>query len=644
MKKVVVLGAGYAGVLTAKMLAKKAKKANQWVDITLIDKNPFHTMLTELHEVAAGRVEEESVRINLGKVFTGRNVNVVQDTIAHVDFESKALIGCKDSYDYDYLVMAAGSKPNFFGVEGAQDNCFTLWSYDDAVKLREHITAMFRRASAESDENKKRKLLTFYIVGMGLTGVEMAGELAEYAPVLCRRFEVEHDMVSIVALDMLDRVCTTLPEKLSAKILARLEKNSVTVMLKTGVKSVGKDYIEYGSESQSARMPTHTVIWTAGTTGAEIVHKCEGLGRTKSGRIETNEYLQAAGAENVYVAGDNIFFTPAGEKTPVPQMVENAEHSAHVVAHNLMADIGSVGKKEKYVPRFHGTMVCVGGRWGAAHVGSPGKFFALPSFLAMLSKHFINIVYFMQVLGWHKVFSYLKHEFFTIRDKRSFVGGHLSNRGPSFFLLPLRLFLGFIWVYEGIKKINEGWMSAPKMNDFFMGARQWYDSILTGDLAASATAAATPVASATPAAGSGGAILIDWTVMGIFRPLLITAPQEAFLLQIFPMDWFLANFVLPYDNLQMIMQIVIVSAEILIGLALLAGLLTTLSGAASLGLQMLFLTSTGLYLSTWWMVPASIAVMFGAGLVFGLDYYLSPWLKKKWRGTRFAQKWYLYHE
>jgi len=644
MKKIVVLGAGYAGVLTAKKLAKKAKKADRWVDITLIDKNPFHTMLTELHEVAAGRVEEESIRISLEKVFAGRNVDIIQDTIVNVDYKSRTLTGNRDSYNYDYLVIAAGSRPNFFGVKGAEDNCFALWSYDDAIKLREHILAMFRRASAEPDKAKKRELLTFYVVGTGLTGTEMAGELAEYAPILCQRFDIDPGLITIAAVDMMDRVCTALPEKLSAKARARLEKMGVTVKLKTNVLGVGKDYIEHESDRHTARVPTQTVIWTAGITGADFVQKSETLIRVNSGRVKTDEYLQALDTPNVYVAGDNIFFIPEGEKNPVPQMVENAEHSANTVANNLMADITGDGKKEKYAPHFHGTMLCVGGRWGTAHVGMPGKFIALPSFLAMLSKHFINMIYFLQVLGWHKIFSYIKHEFFTIRNRRSFVGGHFSNRNPSFLLVPLRLFLGFIWVYEGIKKVTEGWLGTPKMSEFFLGARQWYDSLLTGEVAAGATAAATPVAAATPAAGGGATILIDWTVMGIFRPLLIAAPEQAFLLQVFPMDWFLVNFVLPYDGVQLFMQVMIVTVEILIGLALLAGLFTTLSGAVSLVLQAMFLASTGLFMSTWWMIPASVAVMFGAGLVFGLDYYVSPWLKKKWRGVRFAKKWYLYHE
>ena len=91
MKNIVVLGAGYAGILTAKKLAKRLKKED--VKISIIDKNSYHTMLTELHEVAANRVDEESVRINLSKVFAGRNVNVVLDSISKIDFENKQLIG-----------------------------------------------------------------------------------------------------------------------------------------------------------------------------------------------------------------------------------------------------------------------------------------------------------------------------------------------------------------------------------------------------------------------------------------------------------------------------------------------------------------------------------------------------------------------
>lgn len=124
-QKIVIIGAGYAGILTAKKLAKRFKKSSD-VHITIIDKNPFHTMLTELHEVAANRVEEDSIRISLKKVFAGRKVEVILDEVQDIDFEKKNVSGKNSNYEYDYLVLAAGSKPTFFGVEGAQEHSFKL--------------------------------------------------------------------------------------------------------------------------------------------------------------------------------------------------------------------------------------------------------------------------------------------------------------------------------------------------------------------------------------------------------------------------------------------------------------------------------------------------------------------------------------
>ena len=148
--KILIIGAGYAGILTAKKLAKKFKK-NDDVNITIIDKNPFHTMLTELHEVAANRVDEDSIKISLSKVFAGRKVNVVLDTVESIDFENNKVTGNCSTYEYEYLVLAAGSKPTYFGVPGAEEFSHKLWSFDDAVNLREHIHNCFRKAATETN-------------------------------------------------------------------------------------------------------------------------------------------------------------------------------------------------------------------------------------------------------------------------------------------------------------------------------------------------------------------------------------------------------------------------------------------------------------------------------------------------------------
>ncbi len=679
-KKIVIVGAGYSGILTAKKLAKKFKN-NKDVTITIIDKNPFHTMLTELHEVAANRVDEESIKISLKKVFAGRKVEVKLDTVTSVDFNNKVVMGVNENYGYDYLVLCAGSKPTYFGTPGAEEFTFKLWSYEDAVLLKDHIHNMFRKAAKETDPEERKKLLTFYIVGAGFTGAEMAGELAEYAPILCHNFEIDRKEVTICNVDVLSRTIPNLPEKLSEKVERRMKKMGIRIMLNTGVVKVGRDYVETKHNDVISREATYTVIWAAGIEASDVTAEAaKELQSGGRGRIALDPYLRSLDDESVYVVGDNMLYTPEGEERPVPQIVENCEHSADTAAHNIECALTGKGRMEKYSPKFHGFMVSIGGRYAVARVGLPNMMFNLPSWLAMFSKHLINMIYFVQVLGWNKVFSYMRHEFFTIRNCRSFVGGHFSNRTPSFLLVPLRVWLGAVWLFEGIMKITEGWLTSPKLTGFFGGAQAWYDTIVNGadggaatDGTSQATGAAAEqtvqaVADAVSAAtGTGaeegaaqignaatevGTVIFNFDFIGLFQAIFVSGKQFAestlqdlaFKLDIPLMNWFVDTFILPYDGVQIAMQIFIVFAEILIGLALIGGLFTFPAAGFSLILQFMFVTTTGLYLGTFWMIFAGIAVLIGAGRTFGLDYYAMPALKKGWKKIPLVRKSYLYHD
>lgn len=688
MTNVVVVGAGYAGVLTAKKLEKKLRKGKALKDIqiTVIDRHPYHTMLTELHEVAACRVGEESVKMNLKQIFAGRKVQVVLDTITGIHFDQQKITGENGEYTYDYLVLAAGSAPTFFGVEGAKEHSYTLWSYEDAVQLRDHIHNCFRLAAEEPSMEMRRKLLSFYVVGAGFTGVEMAGELAEYVPVLCKRFGVDAAEVSVVDVDGLPRPVPMLPEKLSDKVKRRLQKMKVSVMLGTNVTGVGPGTIRLSCGGQEKEHAAGTVIWTAGIESAGVTAEAaKDLTSACRGRIQVDSHLRSVDHENVYVVGDNMLYTPPGEEHPVPQMVENAEHSAAAAAHNLAVTLTGKGELEEYHPKFHGVMVCIGGRYGVARGGMAKHQINLASFFAMFAKHFINIIYFTQVMGWTKVLSYLKHEIFTIRNRRSFVGGHFTNRTPSFLLVPLRVWLGAVWVFESVHKIVEGWFEKPMLSDFFGGANAWYNSLLgradagmaqaadavssatsqvaqAVDAAASATSQAAgavdAVASATQAAAgaadavsSAGSVLINWN-LGLFRPILVSGKDlasaalgdYAFKVEIPFVNWFVDNVVLSGDGMQMFMQVMIVILELAIGLGLMAGLFTFPSAAVSLILQGMFLSTTGLYLNSIWMVFASVAVLVGGGYTFGLDYYVGPFLKKRWKNVKWVKRWYLYND
>jgi NADH dehydrogenase len=675
-KKIVIVGAGYAGILAAKKLSKLIKE-REGISIDIIDKNPFSTMLTELHEVAAGRVEEDSIRINLRKVFAGRRVNVICDTVNSVDFENRTLSGVKETYNYDYLVLAAGSKPTYFGIPGVEEFSYKLWSYEDAVRLREHIEGCFRKAAAADTEEQKR-LLSFFIAGAGFTGVEMAGELAEYVPILCERYGIDRRLVTVCIVDALKRAVPILPEALSRKVEKRLEKMGVTVMLDTGVAGVGSDFIELKSGGESSRHNTDTVVWAAGVEGSDItMEAAKSLPSEKRGRIKVDKYLRSTEHENVYVIGDNMFYIPDGAEAPVPQMVENCEQSAATAAKNIASAVTGSGEMREYKPTFHGVMVSIGGRYGVGRVGTPKMMFNLPSFLAMFVKHFINIVYFIQILGWNKVASYLKHEFFTIRNCRSFVGGHFSNRTPSFLLVPLRIWLGAAWLFEGVKKIVEGWLSFPKLTGFFGGATDWWNGIINGaagtaveavssateqgvEAVSSATEQGAAVAqgvvdavssATTDAAASMGMLIFNWD-FNLFKAAFVSGKSLAdsgisdfaFRFEIPLMDWFVNHLILPHDGVQLFMQCAIVFAEILVGLALMGGLFTFPASAASIVLQAMFMATTGIYLGTFWMIFAGIAVLIGGGRTFGLDYYVMPYLKKAWKKLPFVRKLYIYND
>ena len=261
----------------------------------------------------------------------------------------------------------------------------------------------------------------------------------------------------------------------------------------------------------------------------------------------------------------------------------------------------------------------------------------------MFVKHFINIVYFVQVLGWNKVFGYLYHEFFTIRDCRSFVGGHFSNRTPSFLLVPLRVFLGAYWTYEGIMKIFEGWLYAPRLQAFLQSANNLFMQAITGTAGNDAVSNATTVGGAA-APTATGRLILDWNILGFVRATVIETTDIAVRFQLWLVDWFNNTFILSSDQAQVFFQTVIVLAEIAVGLLLMGGLFTTIAAVVSVGLQGLFVMTTGLYMSSWWMFFASIAVLIGAGRIFGLDYYVMPWLKKHWKETAIARKYYIYND
>lgn len=625
MKRIVILGGGYGGVLTAKKLAKKLKN-NKDIEIKLIDRNPYHTLLTELHEVSANRAPEDSIKIDLKKIFAGLKVDVVLDEISNVDFQGKKLTSEKAVYEYDYLVIGTGSKPTFFGIPGAEENTFSFWSYDDAVALKRQIRDMFTQAAKEKKPEVRRSMLTFVIVGAGFTGVELVGEMAEYREELCKEFFIDPKEVRLIVADMAPKILPILPEKLIRKAEAHLRKLNVEIVTGAKITEVGKGSVALGENNVVA---ANTIVWTAGVEGSELVGKLDVQQQGRK-RIVTNEHLESVDHKNVYVVGDNIFYIVEGEQRPVPQMVENAELAAPLIAGNIVADINGTAKKA-YKPAFHGTMVSIGSRYGVANVGLPNKMFMLTGFMAMFAKHMINIYYLSGVAGFNKVWTYMMHEFFHVENRRSFVGGYFSKRSPNFWIVPLRMLLGGMWLYEGIDKlrkiIDQGWNkiflipAAPYLKDATSAASEAVSNVketVDAQSAASAVDTAKEAVSALPVPK------FIYNISNWFMDLLFYKPDGNYT---FLAKWF---------------QLGMVCAEIIFGILLIVGLFTALSSIATIGMAVMIWTTKMAATEMLWYVAAAIACIGGSGSVFGLDYYVLPWLKKQWKKIPLVRRWYLY--
>lgn len=630
------------------------------MQITLIDKQSYHTMLTELHEVAAGRVDEESIRMDLKRIFAGRNVEVVLDEIKTIDFDQKVLVSDQQSYEYDYLVIGTGCKPTFFGIPGAE-HAHQLWSYTDAVNLREHILNMFRQAALTADKQKRRELLTFVTVGAGFTGVEMAGELGEWKDELCRSFHIDRDEVSLYIVDFAPKVLPMYPDKLIKKAEKRLIKLGNELVMNSAVSEIHEDKVVLNKGEKVIQ--THTVIWAAGIEGSDIVDQAS-VEKAGRGRIVTNGHLQAKDYEDVYVVGDNIFYIPEGEERPVPQMVENAEHSAPVVAHNIAVDING-GTHKTYKPTFHGSMVCIGSRYGVAQVGMPGMWFNLSGFFAMASKHLINIIYFIQVLGFNKIWSYLMHEFFHTKNNRSMVGGLLSNSAPVFWKFPLRIFIGFMWLQQGLTKLpkivhdfnNVFLLPAPPKADTIGGASEAVSQVVP-EVVETVTAASGAIAEGASSAAAAVSQTVSDVVSNsgdIFTMLADAIHDFMNWITVLPVPGFVENMVnwsmdaffytpdgTQFTQLASLVQGGMICGEIIFGGMLIIGLFTPVAAIATIAMGCMIWASGMAPTEMLWYLVGGFALIGNSGMVLGLDYYVWPWIRKMLPKIPLLKKWYLY--
>lgn len=613
---IVILGAGYGGVHAAKILSKKYKK-NPEVQITLIDRNPYHTLMTELHEVAGGRVDQESVQVDLQKVFNKTKVNLAIEEVQKIELDKQKLTTEYAEYKYDYLILGTGSEPAFFGVPGVKEHAFTLWSMQDALKIREHIETMFKKAAKERNDKKRQSMLTFAVAGAGFTGIEMVGELVEQKKKLCKEYNVDESEVKLMVIEAMGRILNILDEKGAQKTEKYLNKKGVEILINAPIVDVTPELVTL---KDGTKIPTNTLIWTCGVQGNSFNANL-GLNVTNRFRINTNEFMQSLDYKNVFAVGDCAFLEEGASKN-LPQIVEAAEQTAATAAHNIIAEIEGK-EKQAFKSSYHGFMVSVGSHYAVANLNG----IKMSGFLAMFMKHMVNLYYLWGVGGFYLIFKYLGHEFFNMKDRRTFVGGHLSAKSSTLWVVLLRLYVGVLWTLEALKKLvgEDTWAKASGLKKLTsgIGSDSWFKN---GNikLPFNWLYDATSAASATEGAADGAAAATT-------QPIPIIKEMPGFFKSIMKV-------LIPNADIAIWFQRIVVITELGIGLLLIAGLFTWLASAASAFLVVNFILSAMAGWEILWYFFSAIALMSGAGKTFGLDYFVMPWIQKWFSNIWFGKR------
>ena len=324
---VVILGAGFGG-LTA---AKKLKNAP--VRITLIDKNNYHLFQPLLYQVAIAALVPSQVAFPVRTIFRSqKNLTFQMGEVNEINLDEKFVKLDGSVIAYDHLIVAAGGRMNFFGVESVEKNALYIKNIESAIRTRNHLLSMFERATREADADKRRAMLTFAIVGGGPTGVEVAGALAELISHVMRKEYPELDVreARVLLLEAGDALIASYPDELRKATLRLLQKKNVEVMFNARLTDFNgqRMFLADGTEIES-----NTLIWTAGVQTAEVVESLNAA-RAGSGRVRTETTLQLPNHPEVYIVGDAAYLEDENHQ-PLPMLSTVAIQQGNVAADNI---------------------------------------------------------------------------------------------------------------------------------------------------------------------------------------------------------------------------------------------------------------------------------------------------------------------
>ena len=372
-KRILILGGGFGGLHAALRFERELKR-DETIETTLISRDNFSLFTPMLHEVAAAELDGASIVVPMHKLL--RRVKFVAGRVSRIDLSGKkvsvkqtARFEIKDArnleIEYDYLLLALGSKTNFFGLPGIEANSLTMKTLTDAILLRNAVIGSLEAANVETDREEQRRLMTVAVAGGGFAGVETVGAVNDFAREAIRHYPNLHEKdLRVVLVHATDELLPEFRGELSRYTQKKLVERGVEVRLKTSVAAANFHEIAFAS---GEKMPVGVFVWTAGVKPDELIANLPFP--KEKGRILTDEFLQVPAAENVWAIGDCAAIPDrenGGFYTPVAQ---NAQRQGAAAAANILVSIGKIGsKKQAFKYRSLGQLAAIGHRTGVANI------------------------------------------------------------------------------------------------------------------------------------------------------------------------------------------------------------------------------------------------------------------------------------
>jgi NADH dehydrogenase len=385
--KVVIAGAGFGGIEAAKALARAP------VDVTIVDKQNHHCFQPLLYQVATAALSPADVAWPIRHIFRRQqNATVLMAEVCGIDTANRIVRTDSIELPYDHLVLATGANHSYFGHDDWAEAAPGLKRIEDATRIRRRILIAFERAEIARDENERRRLLTFVIVGAGATGVEMAGAIAEVArQTLAMDFRhIDPRSARIVLIEAGPRVMPTLPENLSDYVRTMLAAKGVEVMTAARVTKCDLR----GVELESGRIDAATIVWAAGVVASSAAQWL-GAAHDRAGRVTVGPDLSVPGHSEIFAIGDTAaVVNPDGR--PVPGVAPAAKQMGQYVGRLIAARVAHESGAASPPPfryRDLGVLATVGRRAAVVKFGR----LELTGFLGWLFWSVVHIYFLVEV-------------------------------------------------------------------------------------------------------------------------------------------------------------------------------------------------------------------------------------------------------